>query len=164
MRLTWICVGLGMALLALACGSDPEADLEEASQAVEEARAQVAKDRETVQAREDDVQKAQKRLAEARAALRDSQGKLAQRETVVDRSATDIVLFRRVQKQLLDEDDLSEVAISVRVSEGVVTLSGSVPNEELRDRALEIARATPGVGQVESRIAVRASEAEKADR
>jgi osmotically-inducible protein OsmY len=61
-----------------------------------------------------------------------------------------------VQKRLLEDGDLSDVAIAARVSNGIVTLSGSVPNAKLRDRALEIARAAPGVGSVESRIEVAA--------
>ena len=158
-------MGLGTALVALACGgSDPEADLEQASRAVEEARAQVAQDREAVQARESEAQEAQKRLVDARSALREAESELARRETAVDRSATDDVLFRTVQKRLLEDDDLSNVAIAARVSKGVVTLSGSVPNAKLRDRALEIARATPGVGNVESRIEVQVSAAKEADR
>jgi osmotically-inducible protein OsmY len=149
----------------LACGgSDPEANLEQASRAVEEARAEVAKDREAVQALESEVQEAQQRLADARSVLREAESELARRETAVDRSATDDVLFRTVQKRLLEDDDLSNVAIAARVSKGVVTLSGSVPNAKLRDRALEIARTTPGAGNVESRIEVQVSAAEEADR
>jgi osmotically-inducible protein OsmY len=161
----WIRAGLGTALVALACGgSDPEANLEEASRAVEEARAEVAKDREAVQVLESEVQEAQQRLADARSVLREAESELARRETAVDRSATDDVLFRTVQKRLLEDDDLSNVAIAARVSKGVVTLSGSVPNAKLRDRALEIARTTPGAGNVESRIEVQVSAAEEADR
>jgi osmotically-inducible protein OsmY len=165
MRRTAFRVGLAAALVALACGgSEPEVDLEEASQAVEEARAQVEKARETVQARESEVKKAQERLAEARSALREAESEFAQRETVVNRSATDAVLFRAVQKRLLEDDDLSEVAIAARVSKGVVTLSGSVPNAKLRDQAVEVARTTPGVATVESRIEVPVSAAKEADR
>ena len=164
MKWTWICVGLGTALFALACGSDPEADLEEASRAVADAQAQVDRGREVVQARESELEEAQKRLAEARSALRQSESELAQRETAVDRSATDDVLFRTVQKQLLEDGDLKKVAIAARVSKGVVTLSGAVPDEKLRDRALEIAQAAPGVVRVESRIEVRGSEKKEAER
>ena len=156
MKSTRILVALGTALIALACGgSDPEADLEQASQALEDARAQVAEEREAVAALESEVQEAQKRLAEARTALREAESELAQRESAVDLSATDDVLFRSVQKRLLEDDDLTDVAIAARVSKGVVTLSGSVPNAKLRDRALEIARGTAGVGSVESRIEVQ---------
>ena len=156
MRLKAILASLAAALVALACGgSDPEVDLEQASQAVAETRAQVEKARETVQTREGEVKEAQGRLAEARSALREVESEFAQREAVVNRSATDAVLFRAVQKRLLEDEDLSEVAIAARVSKGVVTLSGSVPDAKLRDRALEIARTTPGAGNVESRIEVQ---------
>jgi osmotically-inducible protein OsmY len=165
MRLKAILVGLATALVALACGgSDPEVDLEQASQAVEAARAKVEAARETVQTRESEVKQAQERLAEARSALREAESEFAQREAVVNRSATDAVLFRAVQKRLLEDEDLSEVAISARVSKGVVTLFGSVPDAKLRDQAVEIARTTPGVGTVESRIEVRVSAAKGAER
>jgi osmotically-inducible protein OsmY len=150
--------------VALACGgSDPEVDLEEASQAVEEARAQVDEARETVQARESEMQEVQERLAEARSVLREAESELAKREAVVNRSATDDVLFRAVQKRLLEDDDLADVAIAARVSKGIVTLSGSVPEAKLRDRAVEVARKTPGVIRVESRIEVPASEAKQGE-
>jgi osmotically-inducible protein OsmY len=153
---TRILAALGAALVALACGGgDPEADLEAATKALEAARAQVAEDREAVQALEAEVKENEKRLADARSALRKSEGELAQRESAVNRSATDAVLFRSVQKRLLEDDDLSGVAIAARVSKGVVTLSGTVPNEKLRDRAVEVARATPGVASVENLIEVQ---------
>lgn len=165
MRSRWICAVLGMALVALSCGgSDPEADLAAASAAVEKARARVAEERESVQALENAAEKLQKQLAESRAALRDAESELAQRESVVNRSATDSVLFRAVQKRLLEDGDLSDVAIAASVSKGVVTLSGSVPDAKLRDRALDVARATPGVVSVESRIDVQASADEKGAR
>jgi osmotically-inducible protein OsmY len=165
MRSTWIRAGLAAALVALACGgSNPEANLEQASQALEDARAQVAKDRESVQALESEAQEAQQRLADARSALREAENELAQREAAVHSSATDDVLFRTVQKRLLEDGDLSNVAIAARVSKGVVTLSGTVPNEKLRDRALEIARTTPGTGTVENHIEVDVSAGEEADR
>lgn len=164
MRLKAILVGLATALAALACGgSDPEVDLEQASQAVEEARVQVEQARETVETRESEVKQAEERLAEARSALREAESEFSQREAVVNRGATDAVLFRAVQRQLLEDDDLSDVAIAARVSKGVVTLSGSVPNAKLRDQAVEIARTTPGVGSVESRIEVPVSAAKEAD-
>ena len=164
MRLKAILASLATALVALACGgSDPEVDLEQASQAVEEARVQVEQARETVEMRESEVKEAEDQLAEARSVLREAESEFAQREAVVNRSATDAVLFRAVQKRLLEDDDLSKVAIAARVSKGVVTLSGSVPNAKLRDQAVEIARATPGVGSVESRIEVPVSAPKEAD-
>ena len=158
MRSTWIRVMLATAVTALACGgSDPEAELVEASEAVSEARSGVEIAREKVQKREAEVQEAQKRLAEARALLQQAQEKLAERKANIDESATDAVLFRTVQKRLLQDDELSDVAISASVLNGVVTLSGAVSDAAQRDRAVELARATPGVGNVESRITVPVS-------
>jgi hyperosmotically inducible protein len=163
MRFKAILAVFATALVALACGdSDTEVDLEEASQAVEEARVQVEQARETVEAREAEVQEAQQRLAEAKAALREAESEFAKREAVVNRSATDDVLFRAVQKRLLEDEKLAEVAIAARVSKGVVTLSGSVPDAELRDHAVEIARTTPGVSSVESLIEVPVPAGEEA--
>jgi len=71
---------------------------------------------------------------------------------------------REEQKRLLEDDDLSNVAIAARVSKGVVTLSGTVPNAKLRDRALEIARGAPGTGTVESRIEVDVAATKQVDR
>ncbi|MFI5216583.1 MAG: BON domain-containing protein [Candidatus Limnocylindria bacterium] len=59
-----------------------------------------------------------------------------------------------IQKQLLDDDDLEEVAISARVEHGVVTLSGVVPEAELRERAVKLAESVPGVVSVQDRIQV----------
>lgn len=159
-----ICLTLALVVTAtcLGCGgSDPEAELVQASQAVEHARTAVEAARELVTKREAEVQQAQARLTEARAALREAQEKVAKGEAKVDRRATDAVLFRAVQKQLLTDDALREVAISATVTNGNVTLAGTVNSAKQRDRALELARATPGVGQVESRITVSTPAAKK---
>jgi osmotically-inducible protein OsmY len=151
----WLRWGLAAGLFALACGgSDPAADLERASRAVDEARSRVGSAREVVTARESEAREAKKRLAEAQTAFREAQSELSESEAAVDRNATDAVLFRTVQKRLLEEGDLANVAIAASVTNGTVTLSGSVPNGKLRDRAVEVARATPGVQNVQSRIEV----------
>ena len=59
-----------------------------------------------------------------------------------------------VQQELLEDDDLEDVAISARVEQGTVTLSGVVPSAELGARAVELAESVPGVVAVQSRIQV----------
>jgi len=155
MRTMGLRLGLVTLVAALACGgSDPEAELIEASQAVEQARSRVETARATVEERETEVEEAKRRLTEARSVLREAQENVAKYEATVDRNATDSVLFRSVQKRLLEDRQLKDVAIAARVDNGIVTLSGSVPNAKLRDRALEVARETPGVNRVESLIDV----------
>jgi osmotically-inducible protein OsmY len=155
MRTTRLRLGLVTLVAALACsGSDPEAELIEASQAVEQARSRVETARANVEKRETEAEEAKQRLTEARTVLREAQENVTKYEASVDRNATDSVLFRAVQKRLLEDRQLKDVAIAARVDKGIVTLSGNVPNAKLRDRALEIAQQTPGVNRVESLIDV----------
>ena len=143
------------AALLLACGgSDPEVDLERASKAAEETRSELEVAAETVKQREADVKQAQTELEAARAALRKIEAELAKRVAKVDRRATDEVLFRAVQKRLLEDDSLAIVAIAAHVNNGLVSLTGNVPDAETRDRAVAVARETPGVDRVTSQIQV----------
>ena len=100
---------------------------------------------------------AEQALAEARATLREAEARVADAEQQVGRHAQDPVLFRLVQKRLLEDGDLEDVAIVASVDEGVVTLSGQVPDANQRDRAVELARSIPGVVSVDSRIHVAAA-------
>ena len=152
------------AALSFACGgSDPEAELAEASEAADAARAEVETTRAAVEKREAEMKEAQQRLAEARAALLEAQQEFAKREQTVGRSATDAVLFRTVQKRLLEDGQLESVAIAANVTDGVVTLTGSVPNAGLSERAALIAGETPGVSSVTNRVRVAVSAAPKRD-
>ena len=124
------------------------------SSRVDAARSEVEIASATVQEREAEVQEAQQRLSEARVALKKAQQTVAARKATVDKSATDAVLFRTVQKQLLRDEKLQDVAISASVVNGTVTLTGNVADAAQRDLAIELARTTPGVANVESRIRV----------
>ena len=104
--------------------------------------------------RQAEFKAAQEELAAAREALREAEAQLSGFEAKVNLSATDVVLFRSVQKRLLDDGALKDVAIAARVDKGVVSLSGTVPDSKIRDRAVEVARATPGVTSVESRLQI----------
>jgi osmotically-inducible protein OsmY len=151
---------IAAATLLVGCGgSDPEVDLERASKAAEATRSEVEIAAEKVKQREADVKQAQTKLAEARNALRAIEAELAKREAQVDSSATDEVLFRAVQKRLLDDGDLANVAIAAHVNNGLVTLSGNVPDAKIRDRAILVARETPGVQRIETHIQVVSAKA-----
>jgi osmotically-inducible protein OsmY len=147
--------GIVAMTLLLACGgSDPAVDLEKASKAAEQTRSARENALEKVKQREAEVKEAQARLEEARKALRDIEAELAKRVAKVDKSATDEVLFRAVQKRLLEDGDLASVAIAAHVNNGLVTLTGNVPKAALSDRAVVVASETAGVQRVENRIAV----------
>jgi osmotically-inducible protein OsmY len=54
-----------------------------------------------------------------------------------------------------NDEDLRSYAIDVKVSGGTATLSGHVPDEDLRKRAGKLAKAVNGVQSVINDIAVR---------
>jgi osmotically-inducible protein OsmY len=147
---------LSIPLFALAgCGGDSqEQALEEATAEVGAKREAVAEARKEVEARQQAVDDARKELEEAKSELRVREQELRESESRVDLTATDATLFRSVQRRLLDDEELEDLAISVQVEKGVVTLTGTVSDEEDRAHAEEVARETPGVVTIENQIAV----------
>ena len=65
---------------------------------------------------------------------------------------TDEAVRNHIQQRLAADDVTAAQVIHVDVDLGVATLSGSVPDANIRLRALAAARSTPGVGQVVDRI------------
>ena len=57
-------------------------------------------------------------------------------------------LQHQVQTALMDDPDLGEYGIEVMDSNGVITLSGTVPTTEARDRAEALVRNLAGVTSV----------------
>ena len=145
-------------LLALSgCGGNSaEAELEAASRELADARGVVEEALGEVKQREEEVAVAEANLTQARATLREAEHEASELESKIDLSATDALLFRSVQKRLLEDDSLEAVAILAKVAKGVVSLSWTVPEEKLRERAVEIARSTAGVASVQNRIQVLA--------
>lgn len=142
-------------LLVASCGGgSQEKELEQATALVVEKQKAVEEARQEVDARQAAVDEAREALEEAKAELRSREQALRDAKSKVGLKATDTTLFRSVQRNLLEDEELEGVAIAVRVTEGVVTLEGTVPEEEDRARAEEVARSTPGVVNLENRIEV----------
>jgi len=55
------------------------------------------------------------------------------------------------RSRLAADSFVSRAALSVSVADGVAVLTGPVPSEAVRQRALQILRGTPGVFAVEDR-------------
>lgn len=147
-----VALAFAVAASGAACGGDP---FEEATRELEAAAEAVEVKRTAVEERSAALDAARKKLAEAEEKLRAAEARLQQAEKQMGKHARDpVALQRAVQKRLLEEDDLESVALVAQVSEGVVTLTGSVPKPEIRDRAIEIVRSVPGVVSVHSRIQV----------
>lgn len=136
------------------CGDSEEAKIEALTKELGTLREGLAESRAQVAEREATAKTAQDALATARGEQRESERRIAEIEKELGTHATDPVLFRMVQKELLDDDDLEDVAISARVERGVVTLSGVVDEEKLRERAVKLAESVPGVVSVQDRIQV----------
>jgi osmotically-inducible protein OsmY len=153
-----IALSLGVAcalLVLLACGgTDPEKQLRQASEEVAARTSVVEHARQELEQREQSLKEAEAEANRARQALRDAERRLEAARQEVAKHASDDVLFRTVQRRLLEDGKLQGVAIAAQVKNRVVTLRGSVEKAAQRDRALELARETPGVDGVESRIDV----------
>jgi osmotically-inducible protein OsmY len=148
--------GVLLAALALGgCGGNgEERELAEAERTLREARDAVRTAGQELEKRESALLGAKAELDQAKQSLEQAEARLTEAEAGVDHEATDILLFRGIQERLLEEDRLRRVAIRVEVKRGRVVLHGTVPDEETRRIALELAGGFPGVAGVESRIQI----------
>lgn len=76
----------------------------------------------------------------------------------VGETIDDATITTRVKTALLNEPDVAGLKIDVDTFKGVVTLSGQVKTRAEEDRAVAIARRTPGVSTVKSTLQVNPSE------
>ncbi|HEV8580513.1 MAG TPA: BON domain-containing protein [Thermoanaerobaculia bacterium] len=72
-----------------------------------------------------------------------------------EREVDDAVLEMRIGKNLLGEIGRYALDLEVEASEGVVSLRGTLPDEERKSLALRVARETSGVKQVVDLLQVR---------
>ena len=125
-----------------------QTDLQGAREAIFEAEGRIEE-------REEALTAAKLELEEAKNDLEAATARLAKVESSVDFRTTDALLFRGIQKRLLDDGDLEATAIRASVHKGVVTLYGTVPHNDAMETALGIAQEFPGVVSVENRIEVQ---------
>ena len=65
---------------------------------------------------------------------------------------SDVTVTAKVKTALLAAKDVKAMSIDVDTKGGVVTLSGQLPDEAQRKRAMEIAREVDGVKSVDNRL------------
>jgi osmotically-inducible protein OsmY len=75
---------------------------------------------------------------------------------------TDTGITTQVQSRFYAEGDIRGRDITVRTNDGVVTLTGTVENEETRRKAVNVAQAVEGVTRVDDRLRVDAQAADRA--
>ena len=93
-------------------------------------------------------------LNEAEAKLKEARNKVEAASQVVNKTVNDEVLFRTIQREVLDKKEFDKAAISVGVKNRVVTLTGNVPDEDTRKRAVKLAREQAGVKDVNDELQV----------
>lgn len=65
---------------------------------------------------------------------------------------SDAAVTARVKRRLFKDDMVPAKEIRVTVDNGVATLEGDAPSEEIAQRAIDITLATEGVEKVENRL------------
>jgi len=150
--------------------SEPEEKLEEAAEQLHDAREarneqqeQISEIHDELNDKQAEIREAEKELAQAREQLTEAQQRLQEARQRLDSRATDVALFRRIQSSLLNDEELTQAAVSVSVEDRVVTLNGTVTGDGELERAIEIASSAPGVARVKSEIDVRQEQTEAGD-
>ena len=72
----------------------------------------------------------------------------------VGETIDDATITTRVKTALLNDPDVGGLRIDVDTFKGVVTLSGAVKSAQERDKAVGIAKKTPGVVDVKSTLQI----------
>lgn len=144
-----------VALFATGCGEPSQEELlQAATDALAEAEVEVEEASAELALREEELALAQTGRDQAAQRLRDGERILAESREQVGLHATDGLLFRKVQQALLEDEGLGDAAVSAHVDDGVVTLTGEVPDEATRERANAVARNVPGVAEVKTLLQV----------
>jgi hyperosmotically inducible protein len=68
---------------------------------------------------------------------------------------SDSIITASLKLSLLEDEHLSGLDIHIKTVNGKVTLTGVVPDKESNKRAIEIAKLTNGVKQVESKLSIK---------
>jgi osmotically-inducible protein OsmY len=76
----------------------------------------------------------------------------------VGNTIDDATITGRVKTALLNDPDVAGLNIDVDTFKGLVTLSGQVKSQTEADKAIAIARRTPGVTDVKSTLQINASQ------
>lgn len=152
MRHFLLTTGVLFSVALVGCSQSPQEQYDaavesvnEAQSAIKDAKKKVDKTNEKIAAARKDHQKAQQALNEKQETLREARSK-------AQKQASDEILFRVLQRDVLTKDAFEKSAISVSVDQRVVTLTGSVPDADTRDEAVKLVRNQPGVANVRDQL------------
>ncbi|MES1931024.1 transport-associated protein [Salinisphaera shabanensis T35B1] len=158
-RFATVLTGLVLGLIVLAgCSETPQEKYDNAVEQLEEARESRNDAQEALNDKKEELQELQANLNESEAELKKARDKVAAASEAVNKTVNDQVLFRTIQRDVLNEKSFDKSAISVGVKDRVVTLTGVVPDEETRELALEKARSQAGVKDVVDELEIQDGE------
>ncbi|MES1929463.1 hypothetical protein SADO_09402 [Salinisphaera dokdonensis CL-ES53] len=142
-----VAITLGLATLA-GCSETPQEKYDNAVEKLNETRESRNDAQEKVASKKEELSELQANLNEAEAKLQEARKKVEAASQAVNKTVNDEVLFRTIQREVLDKKEFDKAAISVGVKNRVVTLTGNVPDDETRKRAIKLARSQAGVQDV----------------
>lgn len=138
----------GALLVVAGCSEEPQERYERAAANLEAAKEARAEAQKAVEEKKAELRQHQEKLDAAESRLEEARQHMAQASQALDQSVSDEVLFRSIQRAVLDEKRFDGAAIAVGVQDRVVTLTGTVPDEATRRAAVEVAREQAGVEEV----------------
>ncbi|MES1923880.1 BON domain-containing protein [Salinisphaera sp. T31B1] len=157
---TSLALVIGATTLA-GCSKDPQEKYDDAVEQLNEAREARNDAQDKLNSKKEELAELQSNLDEAESNLSDARNQVDQASQAVNKTVNDEVLFRTIQRELLDKKKFDQAAISVGVQDRVVTLTGNVPDEKTHKQALETARSQAGVKNVVDQLQVKDTDAEK---
>lgn len=152
------------ALVVLAAAFAVAGCSETALEQYRDATENLAEARDSVSEQKAEVNRLRERIAELRGELEQAVESLEGQRADLDQArraarqlATDAVLFHVIQSSFLDGDRFGQAVITVAVDNGVVTLTGTVPDKAAREAARKLAASQPGVEKVVLNLTVKSA-------
>lgn len=150
--LTTFGVVLIVAAAASGCSKSPQDRYDDAVSSLNDAQKSLNDAKNRVQSARQQVQQAQQSYQQAQQKLDATRQDIQKARQNVAQDATDQILFRVLQRDVLKKSQFENAAISVGVEQRVVTLTGSVPDKSTRDDAVKLVKQQPGVAHVVDRL------------
>lgn len=142
------------AVLVTGCSESPQEKYSKATSHLNDVKEDFKQAKKKVTDQQGDVSDAQSKLHDLQDKVNAQRKKVVTATQAVDKTVSDQVLFRTLQKELLNKDEFSDAAISVAVSNLTVTLTGSVPDQDTHDQAIKTTRNQPGVADINDQLKI----------
>lgn len=136
------------------CSESPQQKYDSATNHLKDAKKALSEAKDKVDSKQKEIDKEKKKLSDLQQTVEARRDKVASATQAVNKTVNDEVLFRTLQKNLLDKDKFSDAAISVGVDNLVVTLSGVVPDQDTHDQAIQVTRNQAGVADVRDKLQI----------